>query len=400
MRKLIRLQYLQFKRSASKREVFGRIYILACLWVFESVGIVELKSVTGGDLSSLFGAAKPLIIIGILFSLCLSDLIYKLIFKRDATVMDAFLRTRPVPKALWEKYLAVSQLWHPDNLMMPLIVIPICFFLFHFGWGLVAFLAFYIVSVTGGIILMEARRGRNYDEERKTEKKQVRRAPGHGSVFNLQVLSFLRSPRLKTGVIVFFCIFTVYIFLQPDETREFMLFIVFLCSPMIIGQYGFGIEANYFSAVWTKPLPVRRILETKYYFLGELTLCMAVIFTVICLICHIPLLFLLGCTLFTAGMADLLILLDACNATRFDLFGKAFFNYQGAASTFRPIMFLIIFLSMGLGAVPVFALEGWIQFAVLGGMGLLGFAIHRPVFKWVERRFLKNRYKYMEKYSK
>ena len=47
MRKLIRLQFLQFKRSSSKMEVFGRVYILVCIWLFEVVGILELKSKLG-----------------------------------------------------------------------------------------------------------------------------------------------------------------------------------------------------------------------------------------------------------------------------------------------------------------------------------------------------------------
>ena len=109
---------------------------------------------------------------------------------------------------------------------------------------------------------------------------------------------------------------------------------------------------------------------------------------VVCLFCKISVLLLSSCFFFVAGMSNLLILLDACNATKFDLFGKTFFNYQGSASTFRPIMLFITILSVGIGAIPIFIFEGWVQFAILTILGLLGFALHRPIFKWEEKKFL------------
>ena len=399
MRKLIRLQFLQFKRSSSKMEVFGRVYILVCIWLFEVVGILELKSKLG-ELPVLHGAARPLVLAGICLAVGMADVLYKLVFKHDATVMDPFLKTKPVGESLWENYLMVSQFWHPDNLMMPMLMLPICFAIFHFGWGLIAFIVIYLLSVAGGIFLMEAKRGTNYDEGRKTSQGNARRSLADNNVFGLQVVSFLRSNRLKTSMTVFVVLFSFYIITQPKEIACLHAFFVMLAVPMIIGQYGLGIEANCFNAIWTKPLPVSKVLTDKYFFLGGLTFCMAVILIVICLICKIPLLSVFGSLFFVAGLANLLILLDACNATKFELFGKAFFNYQGSASTFRPILFLIIFLTMGLGIVPLFVFHGWTQFAVLSGMGLLGFALHRPIFKWEEKKFLNNRYKYMEKYSK
>ena len=197
MRKLIKLQLSQFRRSSSKMEVFGRVYILVCIWMFEVVGIIGLKSELG-ELPALHGVARPLALAGLCLSLGIADVVFKLIFKHDATVMDPFLKTKPVPDSLWENYLVVSQFWHPDNLMMPLLVLPICFVLFHFGWGLIAFLVIYLLSVAGGTFLMEAKRGSNYDEGRKSGKAQVRKSLGHNNVFGIQVLSVVRSPRLRT----------------------------------------------------------------------------------------------------------------------------------------------------------------------------------------------------------
>ena len=396
MRKLIRLQWLKFKRSTSKMEVFGRVYLFFCVWLVEIIGIFEADL---SALRSLGGWPRILVLVAICVALGIFDVVYKLIFKHNATVMDAFLKTKPIPAAVWEKYLMVSQLWHPDNLMMPLIVMPLCFAIFHFGWGLVAILVLYLLSVAGGVFLMEIRRGSDYEEEKKSSEKRVRKSFGHGSVFGLQVLSLLRSKRLRTSMIYLVTFFTLYVFIQPEEMSGYMIFMVMLCAPMIFGQYGFGMEANHFNAIWTKPLAIKRVLIDKYYFLGELTVCVSIILAVVCLIRHIPFLTLLGSFLFVAGFANLLILLDACNATRFDLNGKAFFNYQGSASTFRPVMFLIILVSMALGGIPIAVFDGWVQLAVLGGMGLLGFALHRPALGWVEKRFLEKRYRYMDKYT-
>ena len=65
-------------------------------------------------------------------------------------------------------------------------------------------------------------------------------------------------------------------------------------------------------------------------------------------------------------------------------------------------------LSSFIGFMLIAAILGCIQqfipapysHAVLTGLGLLGFAIHRPVFRMSEKAFLKKRYKYMENYSK
>lgn len=402
MKKLIRLQFLKFRRSSSKMELFGKLYLLALVWFFEIALMVKLR----GD-----GSPGPGGSVGAFLALCIiagvADVVFKVFFKHDATVMDPFLRTRPVPKRLWERFLIVSQFWNGDNLMIPLIVLPLCVGMFRFPWGIAAWIVVYLLSVTAGIFIMEFKRGPDYDEQKTRKVSKAARSRIKDNVFGIQTRSVMRSKRLKTmiiflGLLMLFNFWNVSNLSSVSDTKGFaldlMMLVTVLCIPMVVGQYGFGIEANCFNAIWTKPLAISRILRDKYYFLGLLTTGLGVLCAVICAFTDASFLTLAGGVLYSAGFANLILLLDACNCTRFDLFGKAFFNYQGAATTFRAVMFAVTFGTMILGVLPLALLDGWAEAAVLGGMGIAGFALHRPALRWVEGRFLKDRYKYMEKY--
>ena len=103
--------------------------------------------------------------------------------------------------------------------------------------------------------------------------------------------------------------------------------------------------------------------------------------------------------LFGAGFGSPMLLMDACNATPFDLFGKAFFNTQGAKGTFKVSSFVGTMLLLVLGQGIPALLPGWPSYLILSVLGLLGILFHRPFFDWVERKFLRNKYTYMEKYQ-
>lgn len=103
--------------------------------------------------------------------------------------------------------------------------------------------------------------------------------------------------------------------------------------------------------------------------------------------------------LFGAGFGAPILLVDAYNATPFDLFGKTFFNSQGTKGTFKISSFIGSLLIMALGIGLPRLLPGWPSYLILSALGLLGILFHRPWFDWVERRFLNNKYRYMEKYQ-
>ena len=117
-----------------------------------------------------------------------------------------------------------------------------------------------------------------------------------------------------------------------------------------------------------------------------------------CLWLHVSLLDPLAYFLFSTGLGGLVYLVDAYKCSPFDLFGKTFFNYQGAAGAFKASTFIGLLILMGIGLAIPSLLPGWPGQLILSGIGLAGFLLHKPFFRRVEQRFLRNKYRYMEKY--
>lgn len=347
-----------------------------------------------GELTSIHGMAKPLMITLVCLSIGTLDLIYKFCFKHDATIMDSFLKTRPIPESLWERFLIISQLWHPDNLLMPLIILPICIAVFHFWGGIVAFLFLYFMSVCGGIFMMEAKRKSNYCKEEKNTKNSYYRI--FNNIFGIQSKCTFRTRRLRKALFLVIALFVFLPFFQHSEDNELLMFMVPLMIPYMIGQFGFGIEANFFNAIWTKPVKISRILNDKYLFLCGITVVATIIFALFGLFMPMSFKCLACCSLYAIGVADLIVLLDCFNCSRFDLDGNFFYNSQGTEPLFRPQLFIPMLLVTSIGIILLVSFDK----SLLGGIGILGFALHRPIFRWEEKKFLNNRYKYMEKYSK
>ena len=166
----------------------------------------------------------------------------------------------------------------------------------------------------------------------------------------------------------------------------------------MLPQYGLAVEANFFCGIWTKPLSISRLLSEKFLFSAFIGVVATLVILPFCIWFHIPFYVPLAYTLFAVGVGELFVLLDPYNCVPFDLFGKSFFNYQGASSTWKVSIILGTILIMGIPVVLPLILPDWIAYLILAVLGLAGCVFHRPYFCWVERKFLKNKYKYMEKY--
>ena len=394
---LARLRFRQFFRQKNKG-LMGKIVLLVYFWFLELLLFFMLRKegITG---------FPPLLVAGICFSAIIPDALFKLIFLHDETVMDAFIKTRPVRQETWDRFLTLSQFWKSSNLAMPLIMAPACFLFLPFGKGLLLLLALYLLSVFGGFIVMLLKHRGNYQPENLVSPKKVRsfrQGSGH-HVFGIQSRSFNRSKRLKTGLYVLWGVFLFNFITQGafesfNRSAEIYLVFLLMYPPIALPQFGLAVEANFFCGIWTKPLSLSRLLSEKYLFSALIGGVSMLVLLPFCLWFHIPLYVPLAYTLFAVGVGELFVMVDPYNCVPFDIFGKTFFNYQGASSTWKGS---IIFGSLLLMAVPIVLpriLPAWAAYPILGVLGLAGILLHRPFFRWVERKFLKNKYKYMEKY--
>lgn len=396
IRILTRLRFRQFFRQKNKG-LIGKIIIFAYFWLMELLLFSMLRKEGITDF-------PPLLVTGICLCFIVPDFLIKLIFEHDQTVMDAFVKTRPITQSSWDRFLTFSQFWKSSNLEMPLILAPACFLFLPFSWALVVLLALYLLSVFGGFLVMLLKHKGKYPLEKQVSAKtgrSFRQGSGH-HVFGIQSRSFLRSKRLKTALYVVWGVFLFNFISQGSfgghRAAEIYLVILLLFPPIMLPQYGLAVEANFFYGIWTKPLSLSRLLSEKFLFSAFIGALATFVILPFCLWFQIPFYVPLAYTLFAVGVGELFVLIDPYNCVPFDLFGKTFFNYQGASSTWKGSIILGTILLMAIPIVLPLILPDWVAYLILAVLGLAGCVFHRPYFRWVERKFLKNKYKYMVKF--
>lgn len=397
LKSLSQLRWRQLIRGKKKRDLVGPIVLLVYFWGLEVLFFIMFREHMG----SFPAQTATMVCLSMIFP----DFLFKLIFLRDHSVMDPFLKTRPVFTAQWNRFLTLSQLWNPDNLIMPVLMLPACLLFLPFPRSLVVWVALYLLSVLSGILVMLLKRRGPYAPEKTVTKAAgytVKSGAGH-AIFGLQSRSLKRSKRLKRAIIYL----TIFFFLEfllygwQGEFRYYSLYLFFFITmaSVMLAQYGLGVEANSFGAIWTRPIPVSRILRDKFWFSAALGGAAALIAIPFCIWFGISVFMPVSFALFSTGFGGPFMLIDAYNCTPFDLFGKTFFNYQGSRGTFKASVMLGTLVIVLVGMFLPELLPGWPCYLILSGLGLLGFLFHRPYFDWVERKFLKDKYKYMEKYQ-
>ena len=379
--------------SQLKNRLLGDILAVSYFWLLETVIFFLAKS-DGMEFPPMLTSA---VILGFL----VPDIICKLIFENDITVMDSFLKTRPVPQELWDRFLAMSQLWKPSNLIIPLMLLPACFLFLPVLYGLIVFAALYLVSVFNGFVVMRIKHRGPYLSEKEVKSHNagsVKSAKGN-YISGLPLRSVLRIKKLRR-IMILLTLMTYFQLLAQSMTNvKFGLSLAVLyifCLSSSILQYGFSVEANFFNCLWTKPLAIEKLLEDKYRFalkagaVGLLT-CLPV-----CLWTEIQVLDFVSVTLFTACFGALVLMVGAYDCIPMDMFGNSF--YKGGSSGFKQGSVFVVLIVFGIGTAAVLLLSGWKLQVLLSVIGIAGFCLHKLFIRWMAGRFMANRYKYLKKY--
>jgi len=393
---LARLQYRHFSYG-SKFSLWGALLLLLYFWGVEFVFFITLRDEIATIPQHYFALAFLLSAI--------PEFFLTLFLVPDSSVMDAFLRTRPIPKAQWKRFLALSQFWNVVNLFFPLASAPLLFLFLPFVSALLLLLVLYLLCVFNGYLVMLIKRRSPYESEKMVSKAShgTYQLSARHARLNLQFKSLIRSKRLRMNFLISFFFFlsqymTRMMDDRPHKISSVMLFFAIFLPVCQIHERGLGVEAYSFNAYWTRPGRISDILTDKYW-LGIL---LGLIISVITGICNYfldaPCLQCVCYATYSAGFGGLLYLFLAYLCAPFDLFGKTFFNIQGTGTNLLSLLMLLVI--MGLYLLVEVSLPAPDSLEVLAGIGLLGFAFHRPVFRLAEKQFLKNRYKYMDNYSK
>jgi hypothetical protein len=409
------------------------------------VAYTEMGATSGAAVAVPFVAA----------GLIVPDFLGKLVMKQDETVMDHYLKSKPIPERSWNRFLLTTNLFSFWNWTIPVCLLPFCLLFLKWSEILPSFLLLLAVSMVGGVAITALRRAkgwsnkwpvfggmlvwlivaqmyaltcmlmpwwvsvtgflllcagaiamfydylcdlRRYDE---SQAKAGRLFLGASSLFSMEYISLLRSKRLRVSVLVLPLVFVFNTYTQLVNGLNvifysMLLFEIFSPS-MMLGQWVFGIEGNYFDALWTKPLDIREILRNKFWFFAVLNAFATLLVVPVLWLSDLSPWLLGAAWLFTAGFANLTLMPTALISSRLELFQSAFFNYQGASLAIN-VYGLIVLVPIAIFCVCAWLLSPLVCSLVLAGIGLAGFALHWLVINMIADAYERRRYTCFERY--
>lgn len=247
---------------------------------------------------------------------------------------------------------------------------------------------------------------KNYNEHK--QKSTSVHNFGRTTLFTMQLMGVLRAKRIRNMVLVVTLVyfFNAYLMaLMPAEEdvsfqdSSLVLYVVgaIMLPSLVLSQWTFGIEANFFHGLMSKPVTVRQLLQNCYYFYLLVSAAATVL--------SLPFLFLtdtITLPILLGGYA-MSVFVNLCNmptalfSSRLDIFAGSMFNYQGA--NMKINLYAIAFvIPIGLlvAVYHFFGAMAWTVSSIL--LALLSIAIHKRVLDKVALIFNARKYQRMEKF--
>ncbi len=251
-------------------------------------------------------------------------------------------------------------------------------------------------------------RMKNHNEEQHAPVAATARSLGNVSLWSIEWVQLLRSKRLRVSFLAMAILFLLNTYMQQMTTDTMQQDLGLSVNPMLLFGVGFpsmilaqwvlGIEANFFSGIWTKPWPVEGILRRKYLFFCALCVLMALLLIPAVLWMNLSPLALIATLFFSCGVFVLPFMATCLFSSRMDLFASAFFNYQGGNKQLNVFSF-IMFIPLIIYYAAYFLLPPLWAHALIAVLGLLGFALHGVYIRWISSLWHKRRYKIMERWQ-
>ena len=457
LRLLLKLWWLRKRRDMQKRDIIVGVYVLL-IYVCIGVGAYLSSDLSGISLSSV--SMPPIVGLALVWAMIVPDMMPKLGMKNSVTCMDDYLKTRPVPARTWNCFVLMTNVISLFNYMVPIIILPILIWMGGIGYGLACFVImvlfsyansmfitcfrkttdrflrlsiisgwiFMVMAVTvflvftfwaaawfqlAGMLLLAIAvlagltafmaHEENYDESRHKATRQY--SLGRVSLFNMQFYGVIRAKRLRSMVLIAFIIMLADDYFmawmaEPGDVSVVIFAVLGIMLPTLtLSQWTFGVEANFFQGLMTKPIKVRQLLSNCYYFYIILSFVASLFFLPMIFI-HpdFDLLLLLG----GLGMAlfiNLFNLPTCLYSSRIELFDQSFFNTQEAKMKINFYAFaLLIPLAISAGVWLIFSADAWAIMSI--ALGIASLAVHKPTIAWLSSKFEARRYERMNEYMK
>ena len=446
---LLKLWADQKRRDFKWGRFLGEAYFFTLFMIVSCTVTFIIYEETGA--AKGMEAAIPFIAAGLI----VPDFINKLLMKHDETVMDHYLKSKPIPERSWNRFLLTTNLFSFWNWALPVLLLPFCVLFLPWQLASPSFLLLLGVSFVGGVAITAFCRAkgwtnkwpvlvamliwqifafmysltsifmpwgvhvaiflllcagavavfynylcelRRYDE---SKARADRLFLGASSLFSMEYISVLRSKRLRVATLILPLVFVFNSYTQQVNGLNvffYMMLMFAIFSPsMMLGQWVFGIEGNYFDGLWTKPVSIREILGNKFRFYALLNIVPTLMVAPLIWMASLSPWLLLATWLFTAGFANLSLMPTALISSRIELFQSAFFNYQGASLSVNLYGFVVI-IPIALYCLCTWLLSPETCAVVLALTGIVGFALYPVIIGWLSRAYERRRYTCFERY--
>ncbi len=119
LKQLLSLRYIQWRRNFSWKKFLVVLYLVGIMLLMIVPTLYLSRDLLADQLDKLPLGALAVTLISML---ALPDFMLKLMWNTDAVVMDDFLRTKPVPSRVWNRFIAIVLAADPWNLLMPMFI--------------------------------------------------------------------------------------------------------------------------------------------------------------------------------------------------------------------------------------------------------------------------------------
>lgn len=380
------------------------------------------------------------------------DLFMKFFFQKKQLSFPSFVYVQPISKRIRTRFEAYSSLMDFWNYYMLLILVPIMFSLNEISFSLelmvlsilisysncfalrilskscsgifriAAFLLpiYYIeaiklldsgmfqiwiviglqVLISLGLIFVSL--NIKYYDENKELEVCISQKLHVSSWYSNELLPFIRCKRLRP--ILIFMILYIIVFLycnpscDPSVIRQNALF-CFIFSNILLGQYSYGIEANYWHLYDVNPIMVKALFDKKFYFSFFSTILIMIVSFPFFIIRDVSLLYIISVALFVGILFGLILQLNFLFTNRIDIWSSAFMNYQG--SRIILIIYQIIPIALIVGLSVFFEKYNYIneESVAFFVIGLISFVSKNKVFDIYYKLYRKNKYRILERFK-
>jgi hypothetical protein len=264
----------------------------------------------------------------------LSDFIFRLIFKSKTISQPVFMQTLPVGKHTWYRFVLLKNLVHPLNF------VPVALFLCCFGRyaspteNICAVLLLWMMAVCNNALCIWLW---NFAQKVLPETFSVARHSASGikdsslSFLKMELLYILRTKRLRMMFLISLIILVEVYWASNNKSSEVLAMMDILLPVGLLGQYIFGVEANFINGLWTKPVSLQRIFEVKYYFYMLVTLANSLLLLPLVLTGRLDPSGFLVMLVVAICLTNLLMFPMILLSERLDINSSSFMNYQGTS---------------------------------------------------------------------